>query len=232
VLVHGAFADGSSWDKVVPILLAKGYNVVAVHEPLSSLADDVAATKRAIDSQPGDVILVGHSYGGAVITEAGNNPKVVGLVYVAAFGPDAGESINDLGKGKPPPPWQSALKVDAGGFAWLPPEVVAKDFAPDTTPAEKKLIGVKQGPIATKCFDDKVKTAAWKTKPAWYLRASDDQMIDPAAQALMATRMKAMVTSVKSSHVPMVSKPRDVAAVILTAASAPAAAPTTAAPTK
>ncbi len=121
VLVHGAFADGSSWDRVIPILQAKGYNVVAVHEPLTSLADDVAATKRVIDAQPGEVILVGHSYGGAVITEAGNNLKVVGLVYVAAFAPDTGESVNDLGKGKPAPGWVTGVKVDEGGFATLDP---------------------------------------------------------------------------------------------------------------
>lgn len=222
VLVHGAFADGSSWDKVVPLLQAKGHTVIAVHEPLSSLADDVAATKRAIDTLPGEVILVGHSYGGAVITEAGNNSKVVGLVYVAAFGPDAGESVNDLGKGKPAPSWQAALKVDAGGYAWLPGEVVAKDFAQDLPPAQTKLITVKQGPIALKCFDDKIKVAAWKTKPSWYLRASEDHMIDPAAQALMAERMKATTTSIRSSHVPMVSKPAEVAKLILAAAAAPA----------
>ena len=114
VLVHGAFADGSSWDKVVPLLLAKGYNVVAVHQPLTGAAEDIAATRRAIDAAPGDVVLVGHSYAGLVITEAGNDEKVVALVYVAAFGPEAGESINDIGKGKPAPAWQSALTVRQG----------------------------------------------------------------------------------------------------------------------
>jgi pimeloyl-ACP methyl ester carboxylesterase len=225
VLVHGAFADGSSWDRVVPLLRAKGYDVIAVHESLASLADDVAATKRAIEIAHDEVILVGHSYGGAVITEAGNDPKVVGLVYVAAFAPEANESINDLGKGQPPPPWASQLQVDSGGFARLPAETVSKDFAQDLPPAETALIAVKQGPIAVKSFDAKIKTAAWHKKPAWYLRAANDHMIDPRAQAFMAQRIKAKVTSVEASHVPMLSKPREVAAVILSAAEAPPANP-------
>jgi pimeloyl-ACP methyl ester carboxylesterase len=218
ILVHGAFADGSSWSKVIPALQAKGFNVVAVQNPLSSLADDVAATKRAIEAAPGPVILVGHSWGGVVITEAGNNDKVAGLVYVAAFAPDAGESVNDLGKGKPAPSWLATLKVDSGGFAWLPAETVAKDFAQDVSAADAKLIAVTQGPVATKAFDDKVKTAAWKTKPSWYIVADQDHMIDPQGQAAMAKRAGATTTTLKGSHVIMVSKPKEVAAVILTAA--------------
>lgn len=220
VLVHGAFADGSSWDRVAPPLEAKGYRVVAVYDPMSSLADDVAATRRVIEAQPGPVILVGHSYGGAVITEAGNDPKVTALVYVAAFAPDAGESINDLGKGHPPPPWVTKLVVDKGGFASLPADVVAKDFAQDLPAGEAKLLAYKQGPIAARCFDDKIKTAAWRTKPSWYLRAELDHMIDPAAQELMAKRANAKVTSVKASHVAMLSKPSDVVATIVAAATA------------
>ena len=214
VLVHGAFADGSSWDKVVPLLQAKGYTVVAVQNPLSSLADDVAATKRAVDAATGPVLLVGHSWGGVVISEAGNNDKVAGLVYVAAFALDAGESVSDLGKGKPAPAWQSTLKVDSGGFAWLPAETVAKDLPA----AEQKAIAVKQGPIAVKAFDDKVKTPAWKTKPSWYIVADQDHMIDPQGEAMMAKRANATTTTLKGSHVIMVSKPKDVAAVILAAA--------------
>lgn len=218
VLVHGAFADGSSWDRVVPLLAAKGYNVVAVHQPLTSLADDVAATKRVIEAQRGDVILVGHSYGGVVVTEAGNSPKVSALVYVAAFAPDAGESINGLGKGHPAPPWVGSLKIDSGGFASLPPEVVATSFAQDLTPAEARLLAVKQGPIFAKNFDDKVKTAAWHGRPTWYVRATADHMIDPGAQAFMAKRIGATTTSVDASHVLMLSKPKEVAAAILAAA--------------
>jgi pimeloyl-ACP methyl ester carboxylesterase len=220
VLVHGAFADGSSWDKVVPILQAGGYNVVAVHEPLSSLADDVAATRRVIEAQPGPIVLVGHSYGGMVITEAGNSDKVSALVYVAAFAPDGGESANDLGKGAPPPPWAAKLIPDSAGFLTIPLDVVTKDFAPDVTPAEQKLIAVKQGPINGKAFGEKVTTAAWKTKPSWYVRAEQDHMIPPAGQELMAKRAGSKLTTVKgASHVVMVSRPKDVAAVILAAAS-------------
>jgi pimeloyl-ACP methyl ester carboxylesterase len=220
VLVHGAFADGSSWDRVVPLLQAKGYSVVSLHEPLTSLAEDVAAARRAIEQQPGDVVLVGHSYGGAVITEAGNDPKVKSLVYVAAFGPDTNESINDLGRGKPPPPWASSLRADKGGFGWLPVETVVSTFAQDLPEAEARLLAVKQGPINTKNFDEKIKVAAWKSRPAWYLRASQDRMIDPDAQTVMAQRMKAKLASVSASHVPMLSRPKDVAAVILSAAAA------------
>jgi pimeloyl-ACP methyl ester carboxylesterase len=218
VLVHGAFADGSSWDKVTPLLEAKGFRVVAVYDPMSSLADDVAATKRVIEAQPGPVVLVGHSYGGAVITEAGNDRKVASLVYVAAFAPDAGESINDLGKGHPAPPWVKKLVVDRGGFATLPTDVVASDFAQDLPAGDTRIIAAKQGPIAARCFDDKITTAAWHAKPSWYVRAESDHMIDPDAQAFMAKRAGAKLTSVKGSHVVMLSHPADVTAVILAAA--------------
>jgi pimeloyl-ACP methyl ester carboxylesterase len=225
VLVHGAFADGSSWDRVIPLLQAKGYNVVAVHEPLTSLADDVAATKRAIDAQPGEVILVGHSYGGAVITDAGNNSKVVGLVYVAAFAPDTGESVNDLGKGKPPPAWAPGIRVDGGGFATLTPATVATYFAQDLPAVESKVIAAKQGPIALKNLDEKVKSAAWHNKPVWYVRASQDMMIDPEGEAQWAKRMNATTTSLNASHVAMLSKPKEVADAIVSAAVAPSKAP-------
>ena|ERR1700733_3723236 len=222
VLCHGAFADGASWDKVIPLLEAKGYAVVAIHEPLSSLADDVAVAKRAIAQQPGDVILVGHSYGGMIITDAGNDPKVKALVYVAAFAVDANETIADLGKGQPAPPWQAQLKVDSAGFATLPADAIAKYFAPDLTAAEIKLVAATQGPLSTTAFNAKIATPAWKTKPSWYVRAENDQMLDPAGQAMMAKRANATVTSVKASHVVMLSHPADVAKVILAAATAPA----------
>lgn len=218
VLVHGAFADGSSWDKVTPSLEAKGFRVVAVYDPMSSLADDVAATKRVIEAQPGPVILVGHSYGGAVITEAGNDRKVSALVYIAAFAPDAGESINDLGKGQPPPPWVKKLVIDSAGFASLPTDVVLNDFAQDLPNADARLLATKQGPIAARCFDDKITTAAWRTKPSWYVRATGDRMIDPAAQEFMAKRANAKLSSAKGGHVIMLSRPGDVVAAILAAA--------------
>src|SRR5262249_28416380 len=166
---------------------------------MSSLSDDIAATKRTIDAQPGPVLLVGHSYGGVVITGAGANDKVVGLVYVAAFAPDVGESISDLGKGAPPLPWASQLKVDSGGFASLPTEVVLKYFAPDVPAAEAKIIAVKQGPLNVKCFDDKTTVAAWKTKPSWWVLPKKDQMIPPPAQEAMSKRANATVTSVDAS---------------------------------
>ena len=220
VLVHGAWADGASWDKVIPILEAKGYRVVATHDPLSSLADDVATVKRVIDAQPGPVILVGHSWGGAVITAAGTNDKVVGLVYVAAFAPDDGESINAMLKTGKQPGWASKLQLDSAGFASLPDDVVAQDFAQDLTRDEQRIVTATQGPFAMRSFDDRMNAPAWKNKPAWYVRAENDHMIDPAMQMQMAKRMKATVTSIPSSHVAMLAKPKEVAAVILTAAAA------------
>jgi pimeloyl-ACP methyl ester carboxylesterase len=223
VLVHGAFADGSSWDRVTPLLEARGYKVVAVYDPMSSLPDDVAAARRVIDAQPGPVILVGHSYGGAVVTDAGNDPKVAALVYVAAFAPDTGESINDLGKGQPPLPWVAELVVDSGGFGSLPTKVVLRDFAQDLPPAEARLLATKQGPIAVRCLDDRIQSAAWRTRPTWYVRAEADHMIDPAAQAVMAQRAKARLTSLRASHVVMLSHPHEVVEVILAAAASVAA---------
>ncbi len=165
VLVHGAFADCSSWNKVIPLLQAKGLKVVAVQNPLTSLADDVAAAKRVIDSQTGPVILVGHSWGGTVITEAGGHDKVAALVFVAAFAPDVGESTADLGKNGPPPPGSASIRPDSAGFLYLTPEGVAKDFAQDLPASQTKLMAVTQGPIFAKAFEDKVTNAAWKDKP-------------------------------------------------------------------
>src|SRR5262249_20724167 len=161
------------------------------------------ATKRAIDLQPGPVLLVGHSWGGVVITEAGNHDKVSGLVYVAAFAPDSGESVDDLGKGATPPPWASRLVVDAGGYACLPADVVKADFAPDLPAAESALVASVQQPIQTKAFGEKVTTAAWHSKPSWYIRSGFDRMIDPHAQSLMAERAGDTLTNLKSSHVSM-----------------------------
>ncbi|MET0283612.1 MAG: alpha/beta hydrolase, partial [Polyangiales bacterium] len=187
-------------------------------QSLSSFADDVAATKRAIDQAEGPVVLVGHSYGGAVITEAGNHEKVSSLVYVAAFGPDKGESINALGKGAPPPVWASALQVDSAGFGWLPEATVLEHFAQDLPLAERKLIASKQGPIAVKNFDGKISKAAWADKPSFYVLAAKDHMIDPDAQTAMSKRMKAQVTTLQASHVAMLSQPDKVLSVIVSAA--------------
>src|SRR5438128_8689432 len=150
VLVHGAFADGSSWSKVIPLLESRGLHVVAIQNPLSSLADDAAAAKRAIDQQIGPVILVGHSWGGAVITQAGSDPKVKALVYVAAFAPDEGQSINSMTKPFPPAPWTAKLNVDSGGFLTLPEEAMISDFAQDLPRAGAKVVAATQGPVAAR----------------------------------------------------------------------------------
>ncbi|TPL96123.1 alpha/beta hydrolase [Mesorhizobium sp. B2-3-10] len=215
VLVHGAFADGSSWSKVIPLLQAKGLNVVAVQNPLSSLAADVDATMRVIDAQPGPVILVGHSWAGVVISQAGVNDKVKALVYVAAFAPK-GVSINELGKGQPPP-WASALQPDSGGYLRLSAEGVAKYFAQDLPPAEIGVIAATQGPAFSGIFDEKLTAAAYETKPSWYIVARHDRMIPPAAEAAMAKAIGAKVTELPTSHVAMLAKPREVADVILAA---------------
>src|SRR6202522_2622706 len=175
VLVHGAWADGSCWSKVVALLQVKGFHVVAVQNPLTSLADDVAATKRIIALQDGPVILVGHSYAGVVITEAGNDPKVVGLVYVSAFAPGEGESINTISKPYPPAPLGGELRPDAQGFLTATPKGIANDFAQDLSPAEKKLLFATQGPTNIAALQGNVTTAAWKTRPTWFVIAANDR---------------------------------------------------------
>ncbi|MGO4325442.1 alpha/beta fold hydrolase [Cupriavidus sp. 2TAF22] len=222
VLVHGAFADGSDWAKVIPLLQAKGIKVQAVQNGLNSLQDDVAATRRAIDSQKGKVVLVGHSWGGTVITEAGNDDKVAALVYVAAFAPDAGQSTEDVGKGYPTPPGISKLVADAQGYLSLPPEAMAQDFAQDVPAAQARVMAVTQGPIQAKSFGEKVTTAAWTTRPSWYIVSEKDRMIQPDLERAMARKIGAKVTSLPSSHVPQQSRPADVARVILDAVQASA----------
>jgi pimeloyl-ACP methyl ester carboxylesterase len=224
VLVHGAFADGSSWAKVITILQAQGYNVTAVQNPLTSFADDVAATNRALAQQDGPVILVGHSWGGVVITEVGMDPKVVGLVYVSAFGPDQGEAVGELGKAYPPPPAFTAPIVDKQGFMSLPTDAVVKHFASDLPASEARVVAATQGPINVSAFGAKVSAAAWKTKPSWYIVSKLDGAIAPDEERFFAKRMKATTTELNTSHVPMLSQPKAVAAVIMAAAaSSPAA---------
>lgn len=217
VIVHGAFADGSDWAKVVPLLQAKGVAVTVVQNPLTSLADDVAATQRALRNQPGKVVLVGHSWGGTVISEAGNQKNVSALVYVAAFAPDAGQISGEQGKGAPTPPGISQIKPDANGFLYLTPEGMAKDFAQDLPAEQTAVMTATQGPIRAAAFEEKTTVAAWKTKPSWYVLASEDRMIHPDVQRSSAKRIGAQVTELHSSHVPQQSQPADVAAVILKA---------------
>jgi pimeloyl-ACP methyl ester carboxylesterase len=218
VIVHGAWADGSSWSKVIPLLQAKGLHVVAVQNPLSSLADDVAATKRAIALQDGPVLLVGHSYGGVVITEAGNDPKVVGLVYVAALAPSEGESVASVTKPFPPAPLGSEVRADAEGFLTVTPKGIAEDFAQDLPDSEKELLTSTQGPTAAAVFGATITTAAWKTKPSWCVIATDDRTVSPELEKAEAAAMKATSISVSSSHVPMLSHPKEVADFIVHAA--------------
>lgn len=217
VIVHGAFADGSDWAKVVPYLQAEGVAVTVVQNPLTSLADDVAATKRTLNNQPGNVVLVGHSWGGTVISEAGADDKVSALVYVAAFAPDAGQASGEQGKGAPTPPGLSQLKADSNGFIYLTPQGMAKDFAQDLAPEQTAVMTATQGPIKASAFDDRTTVAAWKTKPSWYVLATHDRMIHPDVQRSAAKRIGATLTELSSSHVPQQSKPAEVAKVILEA---------------
>ncbi len=214
LLVHGAWADGSSWSKVIGLLQAKGINAVAVQMPLASLSGDVATVKRAIALQNGPVILAGHSYGGAVITEAGNDPKVVGLVYVAAFAPDNGESVGSLSKGYPPAPLGAELRPDSEGYLSISPKGFAEDFAQDLPTKEMKILWAAQGPTNAAAFGATITNAAWKTKPSWFVVAAEDRAIPPALEKAEAERMKATTVTVASSHLVMVSHPKEVADVI------------------
>jgi pimeloyl-ACP methyl ester carboxylesterase len=218
VLVHGAFADGSSWSKIIPLLQAKGLHVTAVGNPLTSFEDDLKATQRAIAAEDGPVVLVGHSYGGLVITEAGNDPKVARLVYVAAFAPEPGQSITDLGKDYPKPLYADELQNLADGFLLLSPKGINEDFAQDLPPQERSLVLAVQTQTAGSVFGAKVSAAAWKSKPSWYIVTGKDRMIWPEQQRTMAKYIKATTTEIASSHVPMLSHPRQVAEVIAAAA--------------
>ena len=218
VLVHGAFADGSSWSRVIPLLEAKGLHVVSVQLPLTSLADDVATTKRAIALQDSPVVLVGHSYGGAVITEAGNDPKVARLVFVAAFAPDTGESVIQLIQRFPIPPLNSQLTQDSAGFLSVTPTGIAEDFAQDTSKAEQRLLTATQGPLNVSALFATIDSAAWRTKPAWFVVASDDRAIAPDLERTEAGTMGAATITLDSSHVAMISHPFAVAALIEKAA--------------
>ncbi len=217
VIVHGAFADGSDWAKVIPLLQTKGVKVQAVQNGLNSLGDDVAATRRAINNQPGKVVLVGHSWGGTVITEAGANDKVSALVYVAAFAPDAGKSTEETGKEFPPAPGIGKLVADAEGYLSLPAAAVASDFAQDVPAAQTRVMAATQGPIQAKAFGEKTTVAAWATRPSWFIVSANDRMIPPDLERAMAKKIGAKVTTLPTSHVPQQSRPADVAKVILDA---------------
>jgi pimeloyl-ACP methyl ester carboxylesterase len=218
VLVHGAWADGSCWSRVIALLQAKGFHVVAVQNPLTSLADDVAATKRIIALQDGPVILVGHSYAGVVITEAGNDPKVVGLVYVAAFAPGEGESINSVSKPYPPAPLGSELRPDAQGFLTATPKGIAEDMAQDLTGSDQEILTATQGQTAAAVFGATVTTAAWKSKPSWAVIAGNDRAIPPELEKDEVAAIKATSITLPANHLVMLSHPREVAELIEQAA--------------
>ena len=217
VFVHGVWADGSCWTDEITALQADGYAVVSVQNPLTSLAEDVATTKRALDLIKGKVILVGHSYGGFVITQAGNDPKVVGLVYLAAYAPELGETIPTLSANAP----QTELGkyfVPSGNFLFLSEAGVRTVFAADMSPAQQGVIYATQIPASTSLFADKSGAPAWKQKPSWYVVATDDKAIHPDLERFMSRRMKATTMEITSSHVVMNSHPKEVIKVIETAA--------------
>src|SRR5215470_15753679 len=217
VFVHGLWADGSSWSKLINPLVDKGYEVISVQNPTTSLEDDVAATKRAMDRASGDVILVGHSWGGFVITEAGVDPRVKALVYIAAFAPDKGETVASLGESASPT-ILSGFVQNANGYLTLSREGVGKAFASDLTQKEQDVVFAVQEPAAQKVFGDVANNVAWKTKPSWFVVASEDNAINPELEKKMAKRANARTTVLKSSHVAMLSKPNEVLNVILDAA--------------
>ena len=217
VLVHGAFADGSSYAKVIPLLTAKGYRVTAVQNPLSSLAADVEATRRAIAMQDGPVILVGHSWGGMVISEAGNDPKVAGLVYIAAIVPTAGQSANDVLKPYPPTTGLGNMKPDASGYLSLTRKGIEEDFVPDIPAAERALVYATQGPWNSAALGEQVANPAWQTRPSWFI-AVDDRILPADYELAIAKQIGEETTKLAAGHVPMLSQPRAVADVILDAA--------------
>src|ERR1700677_4912779 len=217
VLVHGAFADGAGWKRVADILKNDGYKVSVVQHPETSYADDQKYTKAAIDAMGGPVVLVGHSYGGSVITEAGNHPKVAALVYIAAFALDEGESCASIEQALPQA--SKAFKPDSNGNWWIEQAHFAADFAADVPPAVSHFMAISQVPISTDSFTHKVTTPAWKTKPTWYMVATADRSINPEQERMMAKRANAKTVEVNSSsHVVYMSHPKEAAKLIEEAA--------------
>jgi pimeloyl-ACP methyl ester carboxylesterase len=218
ILVHGAWADGSSWSKVIPLLVEKELAVTAVQLPLTTFEADVAAVRRAIALTDGDVVLVGHSYAGAVIGEAGNDPKVARLVYIDAFAPDAGESAGSLFAQFEAAPLGAEIRPDAEGFLKLTRTGIFDLFAQDADEKDKPVLYAAQGPINAAALGGVLTQAAWKSRPVFYLVGTQDHAIPPAEQEKMAARMGAAVAHVESSHVPMLSQPAAVADFIVQAA--------------
>jgi pimeloyl-ACP methyl ester carboxylesterase len=218
VLVHGAWADGSSWSKVIPILQDKGYEVHAVQNPLTSIDDDAAATSRIIADIEGAVVLVGHSWGGMAVTQAGVDPKVAALVYVSAFAPDAGDTGSSLIGAHPTPPALSTIVTDSAGFVYQTTQGVVENIAPDVPVAEAKIMAATQGRLRAAAFGQTVSAVAWKTKPSWYVLTTEDRVVNADLQASLSRRMNARTTLLQSSHMSLLSHPGEVAAVIENAA--------------
>jgi pimeloyl-ACP methyl ester carboxylesterase len=221
VLVHGAFADGSGWEPVASILKNDGYKVSVVQHPETSYAEDQKYTKAAIDAMGGPVVLVGHSYGGSVITEAGNHPNVAALVYIAAFALDDGESCATIEQAVPQA--SKAFKPDSNGNWWIEPEHFAADFAADLPKDKAEFMAISQVPISTDAFTHKVTNPAWKSKPTWYMVATQDRSINPEQERMMAKRAHAKTVEVDASHVAYMSHPKEAAKLIEEAASSASA---------
>lgn len=218
MLVHGAWADGSSWNKVIPLLLAKNMRVIAVQMPLTSVEDDLAATRRIIADTEGPIVLVGHSWGGMAVTQAGNDPKVTALVYVSAFAPDIGETGSSLIGAHPTPPALSTIVTDSAGFVYQTVDGMLKNIAPDLPLEEARTLAVTQGRLAGKAFGQSVTVAAWKTKPCWFIVTTEDRVVSAELQTAESKRMEAKTTLIQSSHMSLLSHPSEVAAVIEDAA--------------
>jgi pimeloyl-ACP methyl ester carboxylesterase len=223
VLVHGAWADGSSWGRVIPLLQAKGRKVIAAQLPLSSLADDLAATNRIVSDIEGPIVLVGHSWGGMAITQAGTADNVAALVYLSAFAPDVGESGGSLIGAHPTPPALSTVVTDRAGFVYQTDEGFVNNIAPDLPPGEARILAATQGRLAGKAFEQTVAVAAWKTKPSWFVVTAEDRVVSVELQSASARRMNAKTTVIHASHMSLLSRPDDVAAVIEEAFAAVAA---------
>jgi pimeloyl-ACP methyl ester carboxylesterase len=214
VLVHGAWADGSSWNKVISALLIKELAVIAVQTPLTSVEDDVAAVNRIVSDTKGPIILVGHSWGGMAVTQAGIDPKVMALVYVSAFAPDVGESGSSLIGAHPAPPALSTAVTDSLGYVYQTEDGAVENMAPDIPVEEARILSVTQGRLAAAAFGQAVAAAAWKTKPSWFVVTSEDRVVSVELQMAEAKRMNAKVTTLKSSHMSLLSHPMEIAAVI------------------
>lgn len=219
VLVHGAWADASSWRRVIRLLHGRGLEVLAVQNPTTSLADDVAATRLALDGIDGPVVLAGHSWGGTVITEAGNDPKVRALVYVAAFAPEAGQSTGDQVAAHPAPPGLGGVKDDGQGHLMMSAASWIENVAQDLSEAEARLLSATQTPLSLTTFGDKVSQAAWLNRPSWYVVSTEDRAVSVELQRELASRLKAHTTALKASHMSLLSMPEAVADVIAEAVS-------------